>query len=173
MKFHTLPIIRYYVTILVFLIFLILPSSFVTLGFVPSLFSAADRTTWIIFSVSLLILSLAFIHFAFWEKCFAYIVVTEKEIIWKCPFRKSISITRKDCLRVGLEYENTTLPIKYPYIFFTSTNYPREEDPFIGKIRCKPGIIKFRYTKPLADYVIKEFAPITNYALCSYHRANK
>ena len=172
-KFKTLPIIRYYAGGMMLTLFLLLPTFIAVLIFSHIDMSAKGSIYGIIIACGLPIAGSVLIHVAFWEKCFATIVITDDAIVWKCFLRKSIKILRDDCMYVGLEYETSPLPLEYPYIYFTSFNYPDKSQKGTVKIRCKNGLIKFRYTQELAEYIMDEFSKKTTYAFCAYYREHK
>ena len=143
---------------------------------------AASSNDWVIYEdrsavvITCILLSLAgavLIHVGFWEKFFAVLILSENEVRWKCPLRKTITMKRAECITVGLECETTPVPGEFAYIYFASIPYPSKAERKKVVARSRNGLIKFRYTPELGEYVIKEFAPITTYTLCSYQRISK
>lgn len=172
-KFKTLPIIRFYVGGMMLILFLLLPVFVSILIFFNIDMSAEESIYGIIIACSFPVMGATVIHIAFWEKCFAFVTISDKTIVWKCLFRRSIKILRSDCKHVGLEYETSAMPFEYPYIYFASFHYPDKNYKGPIKIKCKEGLIKFRCTPELVEYVMKEFSEKTTYVLCSYYRENK
>ena len=172
MKFKTFALIRYWAAPLFILMFIVFPQ-ILFLFFLSSDWSIGEKLPLLSFAGILMLGGIALFHFDYWERCYAYLVITPDAIIRKCIFRRSIVIPRTECKFVGLEFETTPLPNEYPYIYFTSLNYPDRDNPGPVKIKCKEGLIKLRYTNQLAEYVMKEFSQITTYDLCSYYRKNK
>lgn len=173
MKFHTHPAIRYYAGALSLLIFVILPVYMVLDAISRKTYPLSEYICFAIFVGIVAISCMMIFYFALLEKCFAYIVITENAITLKCPLRKTITIKREECISVGLEYETTPIPGEFAYVYFASTPYPSEAERKKVVARSRKGLIKFRYTPELGKYVVKEFAPITTYALCSYQRISK
>lgn len=170
MRFKTIPLIRYYAGISSIVIFFILPSILLLLSVFSTSIAAEDRLLFVIFTGVLFFASTVLLYTAHLEKCFACLTITDDMIILKCPFRKTVTIQRKECMCVGLVFEDTPIPFEYPYICFSS--FPNTEQDNVGKgrIKSKDGWIVFRYTPELGEYVVKEFSKITSYSLCNYHR---
>lgn len=173
MKFHTYPAIRYYAGSLSLLIFFIIPVYMFLETINNKIYPLSEYIYLVIFAGVIAIGCIMLFYFALLEKCFAYIVISDNAISLKCPLRKTITIKRAECISVGLECETTPVPGEFAYIYFASIPYPSKAERKKVVARSRKGLIKFRYTPELGEYVVKEFAPITTYTLCSYQRISK
>ena len=75
------------------------------------------------------------IHIGFWEKFFGVIILTDREIRWKCPFRKTRVIPLQDCAEIGAYLENEKSGFPSEQIYFSDHVYPKQH-------MTKNGIIK-------------------------------
>lgn len=173
MKFRQLPIIRYYIRYACIFAFVGLPM-FLLIAFARSIDPyEADDLLFMLFLSLLAIGMLLIFHFALFEKCFSYLIIEDEIVTWKCPLRKSISIPLADCKIIGLEYEDAYIKNEYAYIYFVTFPYSKENSKYYGKVKCKEGLIKFRYTSKLAEYMIKNYSDKTSYSLNKYYRDHK
>ena len=170
MKFHTIPIIRFYTKYQALILFIGLP---LFLFFDTCMQPMPEALPLVIFCAVLLICESIIFYVALLEKCFAWISINEKGIIFHCPFRKRITISHDHCRYIGLVYETSPMPHEYPYIYFSSDAMPEEAKEGKVKIKSKENLIYLRYTDELASYVISEYSMKTTYSLCAYYRKNK
>lgn len=173
MKFKTLPIVRYYAGSLIIFLYFVLPSIFFLFMIFSDHIPQEIKTELIAIIGVFLFLSICLIQIGFWEKCFSYVIIKDDIIKWCCPLRKSIAITLNDCKQIGLEFENAYVKGVYPYIYFVTFPYSQENSKYYGKVKCCSGLIKFRYTNKLAEYLINNYSQKTSYALCQYYRKHK
>ena len=111
MKFHPIPIIRHYYRYLIVGLFILFPAyNFLVAVFFPAIapIKEDDRLDWILITAALLVGAALMVHIAFWEKFFATLEITDREIIWRCPFRKTHRMYLDDCVAIGACKENKT-----------------------------------------------------------------
>ena len=109
-------------------------------------------------------------HKRIWDKLFASLVVKEDEIIWKCPTKKSKSILNGNIRFIGVESENAFNGLEYPFIFISSSPYPREFAHKIDKLPVTNDFLKFWYTPELATYLLSHFPGEKTGSLSRYHQ---
>lgn len=169
MKFKTLPILRIYRW---FLIIIFLSPIVLAILLAKQLleeFTFDNASLFTFYSIASVIGCVTF-YTGFSEKLFAEIYIHDDQIRWKCILHRDIVIHMDDCINIGLEFEKSYYPLDYPYIYFVTYTYSAEISDEYGKIKSHDGLIKFRYTKKLAEYVIKNFYDKTTFALCDYYR---
>lgn len=173
MKFYPLSVIRYYIRYLCIFLFICLPL-FIFISSAISLYPySIDKLLLVLFLFLLAVYMFLLFYFFFLEKCFSYLIIEEDMVTWKCPLRKSISIPFTDCKVIGLEYEDAYVKEVYAYIYFVTFPYSQENSKYYGKVKCKEGLIKFRYTNKLAKYVIANYSDKISYPLHKYYRDHK
>lgn len=150
-----------------------MPLSIFLFGMLSEYVSIEIKTEFLLISGAFLLFGICLIQYAFWEKCFSYLIIRENFVVWKCPLRKSISVSCVNCYEIGLEYEDAYVKNIYPYIYFVSFPYSKENSKYYGKVKCKKGLIKFRYTNKLAKYVITNYPNKVSYSLSKYYRDHK
>ena len=116
------------------------------------------------------------LHKELWDKFFATIYISAEEIVWKCPFRKTIHLPVDGCY-MGVELENSHNKLDYEYIYFSKTPYPREKAHRINEIPCSDSFVKYRFSPKLAEYILKtlpkEQTKPLDYFYCKYKREHK
>jgi len=136
------------------LIFIGLPMYLASLVFDSSLVKQSDVTIHVSVCLILLICGVLLTHKFFWEKCFAKLIISNSEIIWKCLFRKTIIIPIDACNYIGVQQEESHNGLAYHYIYLSIEPYPIRYLGKINKISCKEGFIKFWYSNELANYLV-------------------
>lgn len=173
MKFYPLSVIQYYIRYLCIFLFICLPLFMVTDAAFSRYPYSIDDLFLVIFLFLLAVYMFLTFYFFFLEKCFSYLIIEDSVVTWKCPFRKSISIPLADCKVIGLEYEDAFEKEVYAYIYFVTFPYSQESSKYYGKVKCKEGLIKYRYTNKLAKYVIANYSDKISYSLHKYYRDHK
>ena len=154
MKFKPMPIIRFYIRPGV----LVLTALHIWMCTTP--FQIPDeegiflKVFWSVFCFFLLFLWIYILHTELWDKVCATIYISPEEIIWKCPFRKTIHLPTPGCY-IGVELENFHNKLDYEYIYFSKTSYPREKVHKINEIPCSNSFVKYRFAPELAEYILK------------------
>ena len=54
----------------------------------------------------------------FSEKCFATLRITQLEIVWRCPFRRTLRMKIAECVEIGSYWENKGNGIPKEKIYF-------------------------------------------------------
>lgn len=88
-----------------------------------------------------------------WEKCFATICISNSQIIWRCPFRKTKCLAVERC-HIGVEKEISHWKIEYYYIYFSLKPYPREFASRIDKLPNSEAFLKYRFEPKLAEHIL-------------------
>lgn len=115
----------------------------------------------------LAVVNFIFIQLTLWEKLFAKLIVTDAEIKWQCPMRRTRHLSLVDCLEVGafIENENNGIPIERVY-FSNHLNV----DPFKMRelMRENRHVIVFWYTEDLYRYIKKKMNSTQTNRLVEY-----
>lgn len=151
MKFYTKPLIRFSGSLLLILLEgLPLYALLIIFDQGP----VKEAVLMIAILAGAMILGGVILHKHYWAKCFSTLIVTEKEIIWKCPFRKKLSLDWDECKYIGVQLEESYNGLPYPFIFFSNKPYPSDFYGKIDQLSCKRGFIKFWYSEELCDYLV-------------------
>ena len=127
---------------------------------------AASSNDWIIYEdrpavvITCILLSLAgavLIHVGFWEKFFAVLILSENEVRWKCPLRKTRVIQISQCVEIGAYIENANNGIPTERMYFSTTPNPQIRMSKSGAMRESQNLIKFWYSRELCDYIIQTY----------------
>ena len=153
MKFKPIPIIRFYIRPVI----VVLTALFIWANTTP--FQMAEESIFLrIFSHIFWFVSMFgwiyILHIEYWDKIFATIYISPKEIVWKCPFRKTIHLPTSGCY-IGVELENSHNKLDYEYIYFSKIPYPREKVHKINEIPCSNSFVKYRFSPELAEYILR------------------
>ena len=98
----------------------------------------------------------------FWYRCFGRLVVTQDEIIWKCPFMRTVRLKKSEIKYTGIDYrwpgpaQKAVTPVDMAY--FSTKPYPQECWNKSYLLRNKSGFIKFPASEKLCRY-LKEWLP--------------
>ncbi len=157
MKFHPKPIIRYcyrYVFVALYILFPI----YIMFGmtFNIAMTKMEDRLTCFLVGAVLLIFGSTLTHIAFWEKFFATLEITEDKIIWKCPFRKTQSMSLDDCVVIGACREHVKNGIRSECIYISDIAMPTIDTDLRGGLKRSRHLIKYVYSDKLCDYLIRK-----------------
>lgn len=116
--------------------------------------------------IPVLILAEAGIYFGllrpFWYRCFGYLVVTEDEIRWKCPFMRAVRLKKTEIRYTGIDRRwpgtagKTITSMDMAY--FSTAPYPRDCVNKSYLLRNKTGFIKFPASEKLCSYM-REWLP--------------
>lgn len=93
----------------------------------------------------------------FWYRCFGRLVVTEDEIVWKCPFMRTVRLQKAEIRYVGIDYrwpglaQKAVTPVDMAY--FSTTPYPQECRNKNYLLRNKQGFIKFPASEKLCRHM--------------------
>lgn len=152
MTFYTLRALKFYryPVLLVFIglpVYLALPSS-------AEFIKYEDRIFYTTLCLFLAVCGALIVHIAFWEKFFAVLTLTEDEIRWSCPFRRTKVISVHECKEIGAYLENASSGIPCEQIYFSIFPSPQKKDTH-GTIKVSKGIIKFWYTPELCNYLLE------------------
>ena len=110
------------------------------------------------------------VHFVgFHEKLFAKIKITNDKIIWRCILKKKHTMAIQDCRFISVELEDSFNKLDYPFIYFTTSWYPKEYAHKINKLKNTDQFIKFWYTEELAEYLITHLPKEKTGGLQYYH----
>lgn len=151
--FHTKPLLRIY-RYLFLLLFIILPLYLASLAFDATMVRREDVVIHILMCSGLAVIDCVLVHCFFWEKFFATLTFSDEQIIWKCPFRKTIKLAINECNYVGVQLEESHNGLPYPFVFFSVKPYPYAFRGKINKLPCKEEFIKFWYTEELSDFLV-------------------
>lgn len=120
-----------------------------TTGFIWYLFfrdtpNFLDRA--ILFPLCVTVLACIPLH-EFWYRCFGRLVVTEDEIVWKCPFMRTVRLKKAEIRYTGIDYrwpgpaQKAVTPVDMAY--FSTTPYPQKCRNKSYLLRNKKGFIIF------------------------------
>ena len=93
----------------------------------------------------------------FWYRCFGRLVVTEDEIVWKCPFMRTVRLRKTEIRYTGIDYRwpgsarKAVTPVDMAY--FSTKSYPQECRNKSYLLRNKKGFIKFPAGEKLCCYM--------------------
>lgn len=93
----------------------------------------------------------------FWHRCFGRLVVTEDEIVWKCPFMRTVRLRKTEIRYTGIDYRwpgsarKAVTPVDMAY--FSTKSYPQECRNKSYLLRNKKGFIKFPAGEKLCRYM--------------------
>ena len=115
----------------------------------------------------------------------AILTVKNNCIIWRCPFRKPIKMSVKDCEYVGLEDSSKYVCFRYTtqqavytmmsrgdemvYIYLSKTPFPQKYAHKAAAAPCKQGFIKFAYSDELCEELIKILPKCKTNGLVSFY----
>lgn len=113
------------------------------------------------------------IHIVFWEKFFATLTFTNREIIWKCPFRKTKVMDLETCVEIGAYLENADNGIPAPQIYFSDHPYPKRNMNKHGVIKSSQHLIKFWYSEELCTFLLENYSSKKTGCLSAYRQQAK
>ena len=93
----------------------------------------------------------------FWYRCFGRLIIVEDEIIWKCPFMRTVRLKKAEIKYTGIDYRwpgsvgKAVTPVDMAY--FSTTPYPQECRNKSYLLRNKKGFIKFSAGEKLCRHM--------------------
>ena len=93
----------------------------------------------------------------FWYRCFGCLVVTEDEIVWKCPFMRTVQLRKTEIRYTGIDYRwpgsarKAVTPVDMAY--FSTKSYPQECRNKSYLLRNKKGFIIFSAGEKLCRHM--------------------
>lgn len=172
-KFHVHPWIRYFLRYFTVGIYLLFPIySIYSVLYNETMFAASDRPLFLLLGCFLLIMGCCLLNFIYLERCFPVLILSNEEICWKCPFRKTIRIPVNQCIEIGAYLENANNGIPSEQIYFSDCSAPSR---FAKKgiLTRSEHLVKFAYTEELYQYIIKNYPSKLTGCLLAYHRQRK
>lgn len=93
----------------------------------------------------------------FWYRCFGRLMVTEDEIVWKCPFMRTVRLKKAEIRYTGIDYrwpgpaQKAVTPVDMAY--FSTTPYPQKCRNKSYLLRNKKGFIIFSAGEKLCRHM--------------------
>ena len=113
------------------------------------------------------------IHIGFWEKCFSHLELTEKEIRWVCPLRRSRIMQAESCVEIGAYLENEGHGIPTEQIYFSDHANPKRYMDKNGSMRPSSNLVKFWYSELLCQYLLRTYSGKQTSCLLTYRQRRK
>lgn len=174
MKFHPMPIVRYCYRYFFVALFILFPIYIMFgISFNSSMVRADQRLAFFLMGLALLILGSLLTHFAFWEKFFATLEITKDHVIWRCPLRKTQSMSLDDCVEIGACREHVNNGIPSECIYISDRKNPVMDTHLHGSIKRSPHLIKYAYSDRLCDYLIQRVPDKRTGSLSAYRWRRK
>ena len=110
----------------------------------------------ILFPICVTVLACIPLH-KFWYRCFGRLVVTEDEIVWKCPFMRTVRLKKAEIRYTGIDYrwpgpaQKAVTPVDMAY--FSTTPYPQKCRNKSYLLRNKKGFIIFSAGEKLCRHM--------------------
>ena len=110
----------------------------------------------ILFPICVTVLACIPLH-EFWYRCFGRLVVTEDEIVWKCPFMRTVRLKKAEIRYTGIDYrwpgpaQKVITPVDMAY--FSTTPYPQKCRNKSYLLRNKKGFIIFSAGEKLCRHM--------------------
>lgn len=110
----------------------------------------------ILFPICVTVLACIPLH-EFWYRCFGRLVVTEDEIVWKCPFMRTVRLKKAEIRYTGIDYrwpgpaQKAVTPADMAY--FSTTPYPQKCRNKSYLLRNKKGFIIFSAGEKLCRHM--------------------
>lgn len=156
MKFHPTPAIRYCYRYLFVALYILFPIYIMFgLAFNSAMTKEEDRFGWFLLGGILLIMGSILMHFAFWEKFFATLEITDDWVIWRCPLRKTQRMLLDNCV-VGACREHVKKGIPSECIYFCDAAMPMMDTDLHGALKRSRHLIKYSYSNKLCDYLCQK-----------------
>ena len=156
MKFYTKPIVRYCYRYIFLLLFIVLP---VYLSSCTEFLTDEDTWIYTTFCLVLAVCGILLVHFVFWEKFFAILIISEDQICWKCPFRKQRIIPIVQCVEIGVYIENEGHGIPSKQIYFSDYPNPCSDASRYCEAKKSGHLVSFWYSEDLCNYLFSIFPP--------------
>lgn len=169
MKFHPAPIIRYCYRYFFVALYILFPIYIMFgLAFNKAMTNEEDRLGWFWFGLALFIFGSSIIHFAFWEKFFATLEITDDQVIWRCPLRKTQSMFLADCVVIGACREHVNNGIPSECIYISNTTTQMIDTDLRGSLKRSHHLIKYAYSDKLCDYLLQKVPDRRTQSLSAY-----
>lgn len=120
-----------------------------------------DRLQAVLVGIGSLIFGGFFLFGLLGEQCFAILHITQTEIIWKCPFRRTMRMKIAECIEIGSYWENNGNGIPKEKIYFSDHKHAKYEINKKGILPISNHCIKFWYSKQLRQYVVTQLSPLS------------
>lgn len=110
----------------------------------------------ILFPICVTVLACIPLH-EFWYRCFGRLVVTEDEIVWKCPSMRTVRLKKAEIRYTGIDYrwpgpaQKAVTPVDMAY--FSTTPYPQKCRNKSYLLRNKKGFIIFSAGEKLCRHM--------------------
>ena len=110
----------------------------------------------ILFPICVTVLACIPLH-EFWYRWFGRLVVTEDEIVWKCPFMRTVRLKKAEIRYTGIDYrwpgpaQKAVTPVDMAY--FSTTPYPQKCRNKSYLLRNKKGFIIFSAGEKLCRHM--------------------
>ena len=110
----------------------------------------------ILFPICVTVLACIPLH-EFWYRCFGRLVVTEDEIVWKCPFMRTVRLKKAEIRYTGIDYrwpgpaQKAVTPVDMAY--FSTPPYPQKCRNKSYLLRNKKGFIIFSAGEKLCRHM--------------------
>lgn len=173
MKFYPPNIVRFYYRYTIILVLNVLPLA-MSIYAIFSYHEIGDGGMGIIvIGIVLAAIGSVLVHIGLWEKLFGVLIITDHEIQWRCPFRKTRLIYRSDCMEIGayVEHENSGIPSEQIYI--SDYRFPKAHMTKQGVMKASDHLIKFWYSEELSSYLLHNFPSEHTSCLAAYIRRKK
>lgn len=170
MKFFTKPILRYCYRYIFLFLFVGLP---LCLSGYTDFLSGEDTWVYTVFCLFIAVCGAILIHFAFWEKFFAVLTITDNHIYWKCPFRKQRTLSFMQCMEIGVYIENASNGIPSKQIYFSDHPNPLADMKNNGAMKISEHLVKFWYSDELCSYILSNLPEEKTNPLRIYRQKQK
>lgn len=171
MKFYSPKIVRYVYRYTLMIILIMIPLWIAWDALVSDRYIDGTGGLFVfIFGIAMAFGGCVVIHLWFWEMFFAVLILTDSEIIWKCPLRKDRIMHLCNCVEIGAYTENANTGIPSVKIYFSDHKFPQKNMSDTGVMKPSQHLIKFWYTKELSDYIMHHYPRNLTGCLNAYRR---
>ena len=108
-----------------------------------------------------------------WEKLFPVLILTESEIIWKCPFKKTRRISLVQCAEIGAYVEFKDQGIPSEQIYFSDHPEAKKDIRKNGAMKASGHLIKFEFSHELCQYILQTYPDGVSNCLREYCQNRK
>lgn len=170
MKFLPHPILRVlrYVYLVVFIV-LPLYMSTVSSRFVV----AGDEHKLAALFIAFAVVESFIVYGVFLEKLFPVLILTESEIIWKCPLKRNRKISVNQCAEIGAYVEFKDKGIPSEQIYFSDHPEAQNNMRKNGSLKASGHLIKFEFSHELCKYVLQTYPDSITGSLREYCQQRK
>ncbi len=161
MKFRPPAMIRYWIRWLSLAVFVGLPLLLIVWIFQMT---APEEYDYVFWTLILILAACMLEETIFLEKHFAVLHITQTEIIWRCPLKRTRTMRIEDCLEVGSYLENKGNGIPKEMIYFSDHKCAQwdivQKGVNKGVLPASKHVIKYWYSEELRRYVSNEFLKV-------------